>query len=242
MDSQTETTPSVTIEPPRAVIRNQPLVKVYVMKATCDDCDDLYDINNYLSALNDTIYMDVSYVTPEQIGILPVKLPALLFNETIVEYPSITKNWENSGSIVDSKRAPYVGKWYVFPVIHAPFYDTESELVRGRVGVTYLMMSPCKDCLTVPVLREQISNIGLTPYHEEIIDVRSERGKILVQKYNITAVPTVILDDQAALHSQLFPGWYVTGTVEKDGVLVLRKLDRMQVPYYDLKYNQLMTP
>ncbi len=228
--------------PARAVIRVQPLVKTYVMKATCKNCDDLYDITKYLSALNETINMDISYVTPQEIGITPARLPALLFNESIEQYPPIIAGWENNGIIAPSTKSTYPGKWYVLPVLHAPFYDTAADTVRGRVSVTYLMMGSCKQCFDVPGLRSELEKINIKPYHEEIVDVSSERGKTLIRKYNITAVPTILLDNQATFHIEIFPGWYVAGTVEDDGTLVLRKLDRMHITYYDLKHEQLMTP
>jgi glutaredoxin len=228
--------------PPREVVRTQPLVKTYIMNADCSNCNDLYDIMTYVVALNETINMEVSYVTPEEIGITPERLPALLFNESITAYPSIIKDWENNGMIVTSTRNKFAGTWYVLPVAHAPFYDAKEGAVRGRVSVTYIAMASCKECMEVPALQDELEAIGITPYHEEVLDVTSERAKLLIRKYNITAVPTIIMDGQAAFHSQLFPGWYAVGTVEGDGMFILRKLDRMRVTYYDLKREQVMIP
>lgn len=228
--------------PSRVVIRNQPLVKTYIMKATCKDCSDLYDITKYLVVLNETINMNISYVTQEEIGITPERLPALFFNESIINYPTIIQDWQNNGVIVNSTNSGYLGTWYVLPVIHAPFYDTKDNVVRGRVSVTYLMKSSCKGCMDVPSLQNEIKSTGINPYHEQIVDTDSEQGKLIVKKYNITAVPTILLDNQALFHAQLFPNWYSVGTVELDGTMILRNLNRMRVTYYDLKRDQLMIP
>jgi hypothetical protein len=80
------------------------------------------------------------------------------------------------------------------------------------------------------------------PYRELFVDADSPQGAALVAQYNITALPTILLDDEAGAYPNLELGWSIMGTVEEDGTYVLRELERMGVVYYDVARKKLMKP
>ena len=75
------------------------------------------------------------------------------------------------------------------------------------------------------------------------MDVNSAEGKGLVAKYNITAVPTVILiGDTFAYGAVLNNIWPSVGIKSDDGAYVFTKVDLAQKPYKNLQTGEVITP
>lgn len=225
-------TPDAAI--PEPVRPQRALVRALILEHGCDDC---YDISSYLVELNDTIDMETG--TAPAAAFDPPRLPAIAFNASIEEYPNLVTGWDQIGTIVEIPAGEHAGKWYVLPTMHAPFL--ENGTVHGRVTATYLVMGSCEGCYEASRLRDAMADVGITPYLERTVDAETAAGRALVARYNITAVPTLIMDEQARFYA-LQPGWDVVGTIEEDGSYVLRDLQRMQVAYYDLGSKRLMKP
>lgn len=206
-------------------------------------CPDCYDIHGYVDQLSDTILMDVDEVDAHNVPTLVTDvLPVIAFNSTIEEYPTLVDGWDVAGTIVNVTDGPYAGKWYVLPTQNAPSYSTVRKKVSGRVTVTYLTMASCTDCYDVHLNRQYLNDSRITPYREIDIDAASPSGKQLIELYNITALPTILLDKEADAYTNLAPGWSVVGTQESDGTYVLRNLQRLGVTYYDSGRKKLMKP
>jgi hypothetical protein len=228
--------PAPVIVTPRVLVRTLILED----KALCPDC---FDIGEYLVALNDTISMEVEVVPESQLSLFHSnKLPAIAFNASLASYPTLVQGWEEVGYILNISTGKYAGEWYVLPTQNAPYYSLADERVHGRVTVTYLTMEKCSECFDAYTLRSSLNASRIKPYEERTIDISSAQGKALVAKYNITAVPTLLMDKEAAEYRNLQPGWNIVGTVEQDGTYVLRELQRLQVTYYDLEHAKLMKP
>lgn len=226
----------------RAVIRTQPKVRTLILedKERCPDC---YDINQYIAALNDTIYMDIERVPPDKESLFAsTAYPALAFNKTLELYPSLIEGWDQAGYTITFHSGEYAGTWYVLPTQNAPYYSTKDARVHGRVTATYLTMSSCSECYDVYIHRTFLNSSRIVPYREVTVDAESAEGRRLIAKYNITAVPTVLLDREAGEYSNLRPGWSIVGSVEPDGTHVFRDLKRLQVVYYDIGRKKLMKP
>jgi hypothetical protein len=71
------------------------------------------------------------------------------------------------------------------------------------------------------------STFGLYITNKSTYNITSVQGKAFVQKYNITAVPTVLLSPGAADYVNLASDWTQMGTVEKDGWFVFRTVGKI---------------
>lgn len=211
-----------------------PVVRTLVLEDR-DACPDCFNVSLYLAELQDVIDLEIVHASPEGFG-LP-RQPALAFNASIESYPaSYLDGWESFGYTVVRDEEPHAGRWYVLPTLNAPFY--ENGTVYGRLRVTYIGMDSCSACYNVTRHRRLLAESFIRPHEERFLDVSSAGD--LVREYNITAVPTIILEGDLGPYPSLRAGW--PGTIEEDGAYVLRDLQRLQVIYYDLDKEQVMRP
>ena len=77
--------------------------------------------------------------------------------------------------------------------------------------------------------------MGVYINNEKYVDVSSSEGKTLLSKYDITAIPTIILSKEISDYETIKKTLEQFGTFEQDGKFVFRKLDVLKVKYQDLK-------
>ena len=100
----------------------------------------------------------------------------------------------------------------------------------------------CSDCYDASIHKQILSRLGLVISEEEEIDVSTENGKKLIEKYEINAVPTIIIQGDAEEYPALAQVWSQVGTVEDDGSYVFRKIEAMGrgIKYKDLTTNSVV--
>lgn len=84
-------------------------------------------------------------------------------------------------------------------------------------------------------LIEQSAILGLE-FTVRRVEADSAEGGALISQYNITKVPTILLSKEAGRSPGMLQAWNGSGTVEPDGVLVLREA---YPPYFDLSNGTL---
>lgn len=208
---------------------------------TDNRCPDCFDIGQYLKVLNDTVDMNVSVAQQNVAQFKSERLPAVAFNKSFEEYPTLIEGWEEVGSIITIADGEYAGTWYVLPTQNPP-YITQNGSIFGRLTVTYITMNECEECYNATRGREWLADFTITPYSEIFIDASSAEGQAIIKRYNLTAVPTVLLSADAREYQTLAPGWGIVGSIENDGTRVLRDLQRLEVVYYDLAQDRVMRP
>ena len=94
---------------------------------------------------------------------------------------------------------------------------------RGRVNITIITAAACKDCFdVVPLVKQLKALVALRG--ETRLDVSSVAAKKLIKEYNITTVPALILSKDAGEYKAITDEWPKVGTIESDGVFVVRKI------------------
>lgn len=93
----------------------------------------------------------------------------------------------------------------------------------------------CEDCASAPMLLTELGNMeesfAFDLGNVEEIPHDSNKGKELIEKYEIDRLPTMILSSNASQDARFEQVWMSQiGTVEDDGSLVFREL---YPPYYD---------
>jgi hypothetical protein len=231
------------VEQPRQIVQLPPPLPVRTLllqnRNTCPDC---YSIEHYVGELNDSIPLQAEFVPEEQQSLFASpRLPAIAFNATFAQY-DLLEGWYSVGYNITIPDGPYAGLWYVLPTLNAPYVETNTSRVRGRVVVTFITYEACSECYDVMTVRKYLNASRITPYREVSVDAASSLGKSLLRQYNISTVPTILMDAEAAQYPNLMPGWNIVGTIESDGTFVLRDLTRLNVTYYDLAHKKLMKP
>ena len=162
------------------------------------------------------------------------KLPTLLFSNDLAEYPDIAGTWAERGSVEPDGM-------YVLREVGAPYYDFDSGNIKGLVEVTYLVDESCEECYDVAVHKSILGKYGVKINSEKTVDIASSEGKEILEKYEITQVPTIVLSEGVSVYSQLAQIWASVGSVEEDDSYVFRNVANMGgIVFKDLETGELV--
>ncbi|RLE46152.1 hypothetical protein DRJ22_02640 [Candidatus Woesearchaeota archaeon] len=200
---------------------------VQLQDKTCTDCFDISMIVDQVKSVGvyfeDVKVVDISSDEGKELASKYniTKLPTLIFNKEILEYPIVSSVWKNVGTVEKDGAL-------VLRFLNPPYLNLETGEVEGKVEMTYLVDSSCKDCYNYSLHKIILQRaIGLDPYSEKVVDISSEEGKKLVKKYNIELVPTILLSKEAKVYPEFTAMWKKVGSEEPDGVFVFRKVDKI---------------
>jgi len=211
-----------------------------ILAQSCADCFDAAQIENAIKQLNVKISeKSLDYTSAEAKQIISryniTKIPTMLITGEVgkadIGFWNQIGTTENDGTLVLRFGAPYI--------------DASSGTEFGRVQLIELSDKTCSSCYNVSI-QENILKQGFGISLSKITgyDISSSDGAMLVSKYNITKVPTIILSPDAKYYeiNNFQNTWKQVGTIEKDGWYVFREMNALQgVNFYkDLSLNKIL--
>ncbi len=119
----------------------------------------------------------------------------------------------------------------VFQKPEPPFIDLHQNMVVGRVRLTIINATSCAKCTDIGPTAAQIKAAGVSIYQQSVVDSDSTEGKALIEKYNITKLPAMLLSADAAHYTVIASAWATVGTVESDSTHIMRQTSP---PFYDV--------
>ena len=205
-------------------------VRVTVVKPDCDCYDAELLVNDLIAyGLNATLVTVVNQSSELVSKYSLQRLPAIVFSNNILEYPfysflSFYGTLEGDGN-------------FVFRGSDPPFLNvSDGEVELGEVTVTYVNHTNCSKCYDVTVHSDILETYKLNVVGEVFVNESSP----LIEQYNITKLPTIILSPEAGLYSTLLRVWPGAGVIADDGSLVFTNMDSIgTVWYYDLKLGMI---
>lgn len=201
------------------------LVKTTIIK-DCEDCKGMNEVISFLrqqgvvfSSEESLVYAsDRAKSLIEKSGIR--KVPAVIITDDVDEYEELSQALLESGIRKN-------GGNYVIEAILPPYRNLSTGRIEGLVKVTYLNDSGCDGCYDVLNQRVILGRFGVVIEKESFVDISDEEGAEIIKKYNISAVPTIIVSPDLGFYPALMQVWPQVGTVEKDGHYVFRKVEVM---------------
>ncbi len=163
------------------------------------------------------------------------KLPAFLLSDELSQNAQLAEAWSRVGTVADDGS-------YVLQGAFPPYYDLVKGEVRGLVTLTEVSDASCTECYDVTMHEAVLGQFGFALASIEAVDVATAEGEMLVAKYDLTQVPTIILSADAGLYAGFAAVWESVGTVEEDGSFVFRTLSAIGEPYKDLTTGVVVTP
>lgn len=146
------------------------------------------------------------------------KLPNIILSKDALQYDFIAQVWPSVGSEETDGNL-------VLRMVYPPFVNVSSGNVEGQVELTILEDATCAECYNTTILVDLFEKgLNMNIKDTKRADITSTRGKLLLKKYNITAVPTVVASKDTQHYSIIYEVWNQLGTREKDGTLVLREI------------------
>lgn len=112
---------------------------------------------------------------------------------------------------------------------YPPFLSLSDNKIYGIVDIIYLVPRNCTKCYDVTLHKRILEEGYLVKIgKEKTVYTDEEEGKELIKKYNITAVPTIILSKDISYYYLLASIWDQVGSIEEDGSYVFRNENWMQ--------------
>ena len=197
-------------------------ITITLLESGCAECEILGDLIDVIKSEDLKVKVEIketlgsiksrSYVN--KFGI--ERLPAVVVEGEIDKLPAelleIFDNRENA---------------LVFETPIGLYFDVKTESVRGRVNIIYLSDATCTDCYDVKVHNAALGNLGIYLDNAVSYDISDAEGGELVERYNITKVPTIILSGDTSSYVGFDQIWAAVGTVETDGAYVFREMDQI---------------
>lgn len=219
--------------------------KISLIHLKKEDCEDCVDIEPFISQLvesglkfEEQRTVDAESVEGKKlIGKYEIKkLPTIIMDRESEVYPTVIDNWEQIGSIENDG-------YLVMRELTPPYYDVEEGRLKGLILMTVLTDESCGDCYDPNTFHKPIiQRMGVVFGEEKEVDISSEEGQELINKYNITNIPTIILTGDVEEYSVLVNAWRSVGTEESDGTYVFRRVEVAGKPYKDLITNEIVDP
>jgi len=214
------------------------LVNVVVINdSTCDKCAPAWQVPDQLGmigvALGNKTVVEYNSTRGQQLiaRYNITHVPVVIFSDDINYYPDLMpsirgiSDMQADGSFVMQNLAPY--------------RELSTGKVRGIVDIIYLNDSSCPQCYNVTDHDLALKAFGMKYDNRTFYDLNSTAGAALVYRYNITAVPTILISPEASVYSSLVGVWPTVGTVEGDGWFVFRKTDVIGT-YHNLATGQIV--
>ncbi|MBR9704579.1 hypothetical protein GOV12_04150 [Candidatus Pacearchaeota archaeon] len=150
-------------------------------------------------------------------------VPVLLITKEIEEYWWLFDNLKINLIELD--------EYYLLKSPMPPYNDMKTGEIKGKVNIKYILDKSCTDCFNVTQLKSGFESLGVYIDSEEYIDISNFKGKELLNKYNISKVPTVILSKEISDYKPITPSLKDLGTFEEDKSFVFRELDKLNLKY-----------
>lgn len=159
------------------------------------------------------------------------QVPTILIAGELDKDPNLAQAWPNLGEVIDGV--------FIFRRIVPPFIEISSGELRGKFSVIYLDDASCDECYDVALHDNALLNLGMQTDDKRTVDIDSDEGKELIEKYSITAVPTIFLAGDLTVYEGLAQVWPIFGQIADDGVYYFTGMEAMG-NYRDLESGQVI--
>ncbi|MBI3626978.1 hypothetical protein HY224_02955 [Candidatus Uhrbacteria bacterium] len=217
-----------------------------VTDSTCKDCSQLDEILKFIKDSPVNVVAEKNFdlakdpkATQAAIDLYHLdKLPALVISGPAPSEPELSKFYTTFGGVVSGKGIS--GQVWLLTKIQPPYKEVKTGQVRGLFSVTYLSDRTCVNCYDVKKHQNAFTHISMTPSSEKFLDVSDPDGQVLVKKYKITQVPTIVVTGDLGEYQGFQDIWSGVGTHEADGAYVFRVGIKDMGTYRDLKSGKVI--
>lgn len=210
--------------------------KLRLTVITSDKCGtDCFNIDLFLQALRQNNINETGFETiraEDQAGqdlinqYKITKVPTVLIAGELDKNPQLAQAWPALGEVIDGV--------FVFRELIPPYLDLASDQIKGKMSVTFITDNSCAECYDVKLHETALQNLGLSSNDSKTIDVGSDEGRALIEKYKLTAAPTILLNGDLGAYKNLKQVWESVGVIADDGTYVFTTGVKEMGSYTDL--------
>lgn len=212
----------------------------FINTPDCEDCFSLDPFREYFAENG------VDEDNIEEIDYDSFTAKRLLNKLEITQVPTVVvkgnvENYEFMQGLIDSV-GEIRNEYFVVTKLQPPYLDLETDELVGKFELIYLDDGSCTECYDVTLHDEILDRLALNATNKRTVDISSDEGKEMVDKYFITAVPTILLTGELEPYDILNEIWDEVGSIEYDGTYVLRKGIESMGPYKALPGGEIIFP
>lgn len=213
--------------------------EIKIVSIVDPDCSECTPLNTYMSKLSNQNVRITGEKTLElenvearniieKYGV--AKLPFFMVTGELQKHAEVAELLSSWGTITDDV--------FTLSAVAPPYVDMDTGKTKGLVKLTYLTDETCTECYDVTVNKQILEkNWGLALIEEKSVDISSEDGEQLLEKYSITKVPTFLLSPEASVYAGLSGIWDNVGTKGFDGTYIFTNIQELGT-YYDLEKKE----
>ncbi|MFH0948903.1 MAG: hypothetical protein V1802_00265 [Candidatus Aenigmatarchaeota archaeon] len=210
---------------------------IEITKIVFSECTDCYNISNAVDEISShnvkiTSEKTVEFGTDEAKSLIESyeiqKLPALVIKGELNKSEELAIFWNSAGKVS--------GNGIVY-TIQPPYYSILEKHIVGLVNITMLLDSSCEKCAGIAGLPFSLKQLGVKITDEKIIEYNSSEGKMLMSKFDIKQIPSIVISKEVTAYDALKQAWSQLNTTEKDGYYAIHS--RIP-PYRDLLTNKIV--
>lgn len=203
------------------------------------DCNDCYDVERALAAINGqnvniTSERTLRFDSKDAKSLIRLhrieKIPAIVVTGEINKTEHLRKFFESNGRVTDNTTAVYAN-------IRPPYYDVKKGEVVGRVTIVQIIDSSCKECRTLGGIVAYLKQVGVGIVEDEAYEYDSMEGNSLIHEYNISRVPALLISRDISFYPEVKQQLVTTGAQLQDEYYAVHAL---APPYRDVKENRIV--
>ncbi len=197
----------------------------------CADCFDAESIIKMIDTAHNIKYTSqrLAYNSPLSSKYIDTygieNLPALIVSGDI-DNKKVTAAWTALAGRKKNQRVVIASQ--------LPYYNIASSQVKGIVSTVLLTDDTCADCFDANEYLTALARFNIVLNDTAVYDIASDSGAELVQKYDITRVPTLILSPDVADYEGFASSWSEVGTIAPDGWFVFREVQKLSSQYQEI--------
>lgn len=210
----------------------------HIIDQTCSQCSDLSPLINVLkqNKVKFSVEEKIDYTSPqaqELIRQLDIeRVPAVVVSKDVLEYPAVAEIWPQLNTT--EKQG-----FYAVHSLSPPYLDLQTKKVEGLVTLKYLQDYSCATCYDVALHKQILTRNGITVVDESTIDISTNEGKSLRQRYGITKVPTVLISSDVGIYAGFNEAWESVGEITDDGWYLMQQVELLGT-YKDLTTGEIV--
>ena len=214
---------------------------------SCTDCFNISIVSNFLIDRGEELEMNVTFMrtvysnSSEGQALISAynitKIPTLLISKE-ANRTKLMEIWNSSGSVENDGTL-------VLREVYPPYVDLANNgTIVGKVEMIALgAPATCTTCYNVSMHNSWLIQRGVTITKHTDVPANSTEWRTLVTKYNVTAVPTIILSPELDAYPGMNDFWMgLIGPKANDGWYVFTNMTLLtNMTYYDLSRNTTVT-
>ncbi|MBI2148914.1 hypothetical protein HYU23_04490 [Candidatus Woesearchaeota archaeon] len=186
-----------------------------IQASNCNGCFDIQQIVDKIKSSNVNI---TQVETIDFVSAFPI-VSELIRKYDIKKLPTVIVKGEIVKSGLNGTLTG-AGDALVFTNPNPPYFDLESDSIKGIVAATIINPDNCQNCSDVSPVLKELKSGGVVI---KVVNSLSEKeAKEIIEKYDIKTLPSIVLTRDAMEYSIVKDNWRNIGTQESDGNLVLR--------------------